>query len=44
MKKKIYEKPTMKVVMLQQRALLLAGSGGLGEPTNYPGGGDPFGS
>ena len=42
MKKKQYEKPSMKVVLLQQRAQLLAGSGGLGEPNNYPGGGNPF--
>ena len=30
MKKKDYEKPSMKVVMLQQRTMLLAGSNGLG--------------
>ena len=44
MTKKLYEKPTTKVVMLQQRAQLLAGSNGLGQPNNYPGGGNPFGS
>ena len=44
MTKKHYEKPTTKVVMLQQRAQLLAGSNGLGQPNNYPGGGNPFGS
>ena len=33
----------MKVVLLQQRTMLLAGSGGgLGDPTDYPDGGDPF--
>ena len=42
MKKKLYEKPTTKVVMLKQQPQLLAGSGGLGEPSGYPGGGDPF--
>lgn len=41
MKKRQYEKPSMKVVLLQQRTMLLAGSG-LGNPDNYPGGGDPF--
>lgn len=35
MKKKDYEKPSMKVVLLQQRTMLLAGSG-LGSPDNYP--------
>ena len=35
MKKRDYEKPSMKVVMLQQRTMLLAGSG-LGSPDNYP--------
>ena len=43
MKKKLYEKPTMQVVMLQQQSQLLAGSGGLNDPSNYPGDGDPFG-
>ena len=41
MKKKLYEKPSMKVYELQQRAQLLAGSG-LNDPTDYPGGGDPL--
>ena len=40
MKKKDYEKPSMKVVMLQQRTMLLAGSNGtggldpMGDPTD----------
>lgn len=42
MKRKDYEKPTMKVVKLQQQAQLLAGSGRLGDPTDYPDGGDPL--
>ena len=42
MKKKLYEKPTMQVVKLQQQPQLLAGSGGLDDPNNYPGGGDPL--
>ncbi len=41
MEKRQYEKPSMKVVELQQRSMLLAGSG-LGDPNNYPGGGNPF--
>lgn len=40
MKKRQYNKPSMKVVELQQRTMLLAGS--LNDPDNYPGGGDPF--
>ena len=43
MKKKTYEKPTMQVVMLKQQPQLLAGSG-LGNPADYPNGGNPFGS
>lgn len=42
MKKKFYEKPSMKVYELKQCQQLLAGGSGLGEPTDYPGGGDPF--
>ena len=42
MKKKLYEKPTMTVVKLQQQPQLLAGSG-LNDPTDYPGGEDPLG-
>ena len=38
--KQKYEKPSMKVVELQQRTMLLAGS--LNDPDNYPGGGNPF--
>ena len=40
MEKRQYEKPSMKVVELQQRSMLLAGS--LDKPSNYPGGGNPF--
>ena len=38
MKKKQYDKPSMKVVELQQRSMLLAGSGGggFGEGPQYP--------
>ncbi len=39
-KKRKYEKPSMKVVLLTQRSMLLAGS--LGDPDNYPGKPDPF--
>ena len=42
MKKKDYEKPSMKVVALQQRTMLLAGSNGLDTPQFYSDGGDPF--
>lgn len=42
MKKRKYDKPSMKVVALQQRTMLLAGSP-LNNPENYPGGlPDPF--
>ena len=41
MKKKSYQKPTMKVVILQHRTQLLAGSG-LNDPNDYDDGGDPF--
>ena len=40
-KKRLYEKPSMKVVLLTQRSMLLAGSP-LGNPDNYPGQPDPF--
>ena len=40
--KRKYEKPSTRVIELQQRTMLLAGS--LTDPTDYPGGGDPFGS
>ncbi len=40
MSKRKYDKPSMKVVGLQQRSMLLAGS--LGDPANYPGQPDPF--
>ena len=38
MKKKTYEKPSMKVVLLKQRTMLLAGSTGSGgiSPMGYP--------
>ena len=37
-KKRFYEKPSMKVVELQQRSMLLAGSGGggFGDGPQYP--------
>ena len=41
MKKKGYQKPTMKVVKLQHHAHLLAGSG-LNDPNDYNDGDDPF--
>ena len=34
--KKKYEKPSMKVFVLKQKPQLLAGSGGLTDPSNYP--------
>ena len=40
--KRKYEEPSSRVIELQQRTMLLAGSG-LGNPDNYPNGGDPFG-
>jgi len=42
MKKKMYEKPTTKVYVLNQQPQLLAGSG-LGNPNDYPGMPDPLG-
>ncbi len=39
--KKKYEKPSQRVIELQQRTMLLAGSP-LGNPDDYPNGGDPF--
>ena len=41
-KKKNYEAPTIQVVNLEKQAPLVCGSG-LGNPGDYPGGGDPFG-
>ena len=41
-KKKQYEKPSMQVFDLKQQPQLLAGSG-LGNPSDYPDGGDPLG-
>lgn len=41
MKKRLYKKPAMQVVLLRQQPQLLAGSG-LGDPSDYPGGGDPL--
>ena len=40
-KKREYEKPSMKVFELKQQPQLLAGSG-LGDPSDYPDGGDPL--
>ena len=43
MKKKGYQKPTMKVVKLQHHAhLLQASDSGLNDPNDYDDGGDPF--
>lgn len=43
MKLKDYEKPSMKVVLLQQRMPLLVGSGdGDFNAPDYPGGDNPF--
>ena len=44
MKRKDYQKPTMKVVQLQHQTHLLAGSGELNSPNDYGDGGDPFNS
>ena len=41
MKKKLYEKPAMQVFELKQQPQLLAGIG-LNDPSDYPGGTDPF--
>ena len=40
-KKKLYERPSMKVVLLKRQPQLLAGSG-LNDPADYPNQGDPF--
>jgi hypothetical protein len=40
-KKRLYEKPSMKVYELKQQPQLLAGSG-LNDPADYPNGGNPF--
>jgi len=40
-KKRLYEKPSMKVVLLKRQPQLLAGSG-LNDPSDYPNGGNPF--
>ncbi len=39
--KRIYQKPSMEVVLLRRQPQLLVGSG-LGNPNEYPGGGDPL--
>ena len=39
--KRKYEKPSSRVIELQHRTMLLAGSG-LNDPTDYPGGDNPF--
>jgi hypothetical protein len=45
MKKKQYEKPSMKVILLQQRTMLLAGSGNGVDPLSpFDNGGNPLGS
>lgn len=43
-KKRLYEKPAMQVFELKQQLQLLQSSGGLGNPSGYPYGGDPLGS
>lgn len=43
MKKKLYEKPSMRVFELKHRQQLLVGSG-LNDPTDYTPGTDPFAS
>ena len=40
--KKLYEKPTMKVVLLQHRAQLLAGSNGVDPLSPFAPGNDPL--
>jgi len=42
MKKKQYQKPSMKVVLLQQRTMLLAGSNGVDPLSPFNPGGDPL--
>ena len=43
--KRKYERPTMRVVELQHRTMILAGSGGLGERPDYiPDDDNPFGN
>ena len=42
MKKNLYEKPSMKVFVLKQKPTLLAGSGGLGNPSPFEPGVDPL--
>ena len=41
--KRKYEKPAMRVHELKQKPMLLVGSL-LGNPSDYPNGGNPFGS
>ena len=43
-KKRLYETPAMQVFELKQQPQLLQSSGGLGNPSGYPYGGDPLGS
>ena len=40
-KKRLYERPSMEVVLLKRQPQLLAGSG-LNDPADYPNGGNPF--
>ena len=42
MKKKQYDKPSMKVVLLQQRTMLLAGSNEVDALSPFESGGDPL--
>ena len=39
--KRIYQKPAVQVFELKKKSLLLVGSG-LGDPNDYPNGGDPL--
>ena len=42
MKKKKYERPSWGVIEMRQRLQLLQVSGGLDEPSSYPGQNSPF--
>ena len=42
MKRKEYDKPSMKVVLLQQRTMLLAGSNGVDPLSPFAPGSDPL--
>lgn len=42
MKKKSYEKPSMKVVMLQQQSIICSSPGSVNNPDPFEDGGDPL--